>query len=98
MLKKSPAGCPARLSSEKLVVNGEGFKILNPSPFTISLLVNNDLLHNLSEAVFKDHGINAVWHGPQVDHLLQGTVHLHLCFFIDLHTEAVVNADGEEFL
>src|SRR5450759_163811 len=62
-----------------------------------SLSVYNNLSYHLSQTVTDDHGINAVRHGPQVDHLLDRTVHLHLRFFIDLHPEAVINADGERF-
>ena len=46
------------------VIKNEESKIIN------SLFIYNDLFNYLAQAVFKDHGVNTTWHGPQVDYFL----------------------------
>jgi hypothetical protein len=52
---------------------GEYFLLANSPVRQLAsfLFINDNLLHDLILAVFKDHGINASWHGSQIDYFLE---------------------------
>ena len=65
--------------------------------FAISLFIYYDLLSYLVKAIIKDHRIHTVGYWPEVNHLVQRTGYFHLCFFIDLYSKTIIDADVERF-